>query len=55
MPFKSKAQRKKMYALEEEGKVPKGTAAEWESETKKKNLPEHVARRVARNVAKKSR
>jgi hypothetical protein len=41
VPFVSEAQRRKMYELEKQGKVPKGTAARWESETPKgKKLPE---------------
>jgi hypothetical protein len=43
MPFKSKAQRRFMYAAEARGEVPKGTAARWQKETDKKKLPEKVA------------
>lgn len=42
MPFKSKAQRRFMYAAEARGDVPGGTAARWEAHTKDKNLPERV-------------
>lgn len=42
MPFKSKAQRRLMYAKESRGEVPKGTAAEWESHTNDSKLPEKV-------------
>ncbi len=42
MPFKSEAQRRKIYSLEEQGKIKKGTAAAWEAETPKKKLPEHI-------------
>jgi hypothetical protein len=42
MPFKSKAQRRFMYAAEARGDVPKGTADRWEGETEKKPLPEKV-------------
>lgn len=42
MPFKSKAQRRFMYAAESRGEIPKGTAARWEKHTKNKSLPEHV-------------
>lgn len=45
MPFKSEAQRRKIYQLEKEGKIKKGTAAEWEAETFKKKLPEHIKKR----------
>lgn len=41
MPFKSKAQQRFMFAAEERGDVPKGTAMEWAHKTKDiKNLPE---------------
>lgn len=33
MPLKSKAQFRKLLALEEEGKVKKGTAEKWAKET----------------------
>lgn len=42
MPFKSEAQRRKMFELERQGKVPKGTAATWQRETPKGKLPERV-------------
>lgn len=43
MPFKSKAQMRMMFAKEERGEVPKGTAKRWADETKNiDNLPEHV-------------
>lgn len=43
MPFKSKAQQRFMYAAEERGDVPAGTADRWAKETKNiKKLPEHV-------------
>lgn len=35
MPFKSKAQRRFMYAAERDGRVPEGTADRWEDETPK--------------------
>jgi hypothetical protein len=43
MPFRSKAQRRWMYAAEARGEVEKGTAKRWEDETKDKDLPEKVA------------
>lgn len=44
MPFKSKSQRRFMYAAEARGDVPKGTAKKWEEHTPKdKPLPEKVA------------
>jgi hypothetical protein len=43
MPFKSKAQQRFMFAAEDRGDVPKGTAKEWAHKTKSiKALPEHV-------------
>ena len=43
MPFKSRAQQRFMFAAEERGDVPKGTAKRWAHETKDiKSLPEKV-------------
>lgn len=42
MPFKSKAQRRKFYALKNEGKMTQAKIDEWESKTPK-NLPEKLA------------
>lgn len=39
MPFKSQAQRRWMFAAQNRGKLPKGTAERWQKETKK-DLPE---------------
>jgi hypothetical protein len=42
MPFKSKAQMKKFFAMENRGELPKGKARQWAHETKSiKSLPEH--------------
>jgi hypothetical protein len=42
MPFKSKAQQRFMFAAEERGDLPKGTAERWAKETPDiKKLPEH--------------
>ena len=47
MPFRSKAQMRKMAVLEREGKIPPGTFREWLSETwDVKRLPERKRRRV---------
>lgn len=43
MPYKSVAQRKKMFALEAEGKVKAGTAEKWQKETKGP-LPQKVSK-----------
>ncbi len=41
MPFKSKAQMKKFFAMEKRGEIPKGTAKRWAEETPNiKKLPE---------------
>jgi hypothetical protein len=50
MPFKSQAQRGFMHAAESRGQVPKGTAAKWESHTKRKKLPQHVAKTAEQAV-----
>lgn len=43
MPYKSKAQQRKFFAMESRGELPKGTALEWAHETPNlKSLPEHV-------------
>lgn len=42
-PFKSKAQMRKMFELEKQGKVKSGTAMEWAKNTSMKKLPEKVA------------
>jgi hypothetical protein len=48
MPFKSEAQRRKLYALEAEGKLKKGTCEKWEAETPKGiKLPERLTPKKA--------
>jgi hypothetical protein len=43
MPFKSQAQRRKFYAMEDRGEISKKTLNKWEDETPKgKKLPERV-------------
>ena len=42
-PFKSKAQRRKFYAMKAEGKMEQKTIDEWEEETPE-NIPEKVAK-----------
>lgn len=54
MPFKSQAQRCKFAQLLVEGKISPETYEEWNRETGKKKLPEHVGRKsTKRKVAKK--
>ena len=53
MPFQSDSQRRKFYALKNEGKMDQSTIDEWEDETPKK-LPEKVASTaMSRYVANK--
>lgn len=41
MPFKSKSQMRKFYAMEERGEIPKGTVDKWKKHTKNiSSLPE---------------
>lgn len=42
MPFRSKAQRRKFYAMKARGQMSQKKIDEWESHTKKKGLPERV-------------
>lgn len=42
MPFKSESQKRKIATLENEGKLPKGTYAKFESETGSRKLPERI-------------
>lgn len=41
MPFQSKSQRRKFYALKSQGKMDQATIDEWEKDTPK-NIPERV-------------
>jgi hypothetical protein len=45
MPFKSQAQRRKFAQLLVEGKISNETFEEWNRETGRKKLPEHVKRK----------
>lgn len=46
MPFKSKAQQKKMFSMEARGELKKGVAEEFAHATKNiKKLPEHVKKK----------
>jgi hypothetical protein len=53
MPYKSKAQQRFMFAAEERGDVPKGTAREWAHKTPNiKKLPEKVKhKKTASDIA----
>jgi hypothetical protein len=48
MPFKSKAQRRKFAQLLVEGKISNQTFEEWNRETGKKKLPEHVSTKASK-------
>src|ERR1019366_3662163 len=44
MPYKSRAQQRKFFAMEAEGEIPKGMAERWAHHTKDiKSLPEHAS------------
>lgn len=45
MPFKSKAQRRKFYAMAQRGEIPLETVREWERKTGNRKLPERVSKR----------
>jgi hypothetical protein len=51
MPFKSEAQRRKFYAMQERGEISKGKVKEYEEETKG-NLPERVEKKEKHKKAK---
>lgn len=46
MPFKSKAQQRFMFAAEERGEVPRGTAKRWAKETDQKSLRERAKKKI---------
>ncbi len=48
MPFKSKAQRRKFYAMAKRGEISKRKVKEWEKKTKGKRLPERVKKKKIR-------
>lgn len=54
MPFKSKAQRRKFYALKSKGKMSQKTIDEWESETPSK-LPEKKKDLATRKLSYKAK
>lgn len=50
MPFKSKAQQRKFFAMESRGEIPKGTAKKWADETKNiSTLPERKTKKKKKN------
>jgi len=50
MPFKSKAQWRRFFAMEARGELPKGTARKWAHETKAsfKSLPARKLKAIKR-------
>jgi hypothetical protein len=54
MPFKSKSQSKAFHAMENDGRMKKGTAHKWAHETPGgvRNLPERVKKRGRKGRAK---
>ena len=55
MPFKSQAQRRKFAQLLVEGKISPETFEEWNRETGKKKLPDHVKPKVLRTSGQSNR
>jgi len=52
MPFKSEAQRRKFYAMEDRGEISKKTVDEWEAATPKgKKLPERAKKKSSKRAA----
>ena len=43
MPYKSKAQMRKFFAMERRGEMKKGTARRWARETRIKSLPNKIS------------
>lgn len=53
MPAKSKAQIKKLFAMEKRGELKKGTAKEFADKTPNiKKLPEHVKKKAKKKAKK---
>ena len=49
MPFKSKAQMRKFFAMEGRGQLPAGTAQRWAQETPSISaLPQHIKKKKKR-------
>jgi hypothetical protein len=55
MPFKSRAQRRKFAELLVKGKISPQTFEEWNRETGKKKLPEHVKKAKTTRKRKRTR
>jgi len=48
MPFRSKSQRRKFYAMANRGEISKAEVKKWEHETVDKDLPERVGKKKKR-------
>lgn len=55
MPFKSQAQRRKFAQLLVEGKISPDTFEEWNRETGRAKLPDHVKRPTKRRATSRAR
>lgn len=55
LPFKSKAQRRKFYAMLKRGEISKSKVEEWERETKGKRLPERVKKKKTTKQTKRKK
>ena len=55
MPFKSKAQMRKMFILESKGELKKGTAEKWVHKTDMSKLPDKVRKGKSRKDYIKSK
>lgn len=51
MPFRSKSQMRRFFAMESRGELPKGKAEEWARETPNiKNLPQKVKKSKRKKI-----
>lgn len=54
MPFKSQAQRRKFAQLLVDGKISNETFEEWNRETGRKKLPDHVRPKAKKKAGRKT-
>jgi|GEM_PF-3581878 len=54
-PFKSKAQRRKFYAMAERGEISKKEVEEWEEATGNRKLPERVNNKKKKSKLEKKK
>ena len=55
MPFKSKAQRRKFYAMAKRGEISKEEVEEWERATGNRKLPERVNSKKKKSALEKKK